>query len=68
MNNNIKAELIQECLEQLWKYRSTARDPTAYMNHIIQIKHQNANEAKAIAEHEARKLEFNEIARKMGKI
>jgi len=66
MNNNIKAELIQECLEQLWKYRSTARDPTAYMNHIIQIKHQNANEAKAIAEHEAKKLEFNEIARKMG--
>jgi len=68
MNNNIEPDLIQECLDQLWKYRATTRDPTAYMNHIIQIKHQNANEAKAIAEHEARKLEFNEIARKMGKI
>jgi len=66
MNNNIAPELIQECLEQLWKYRATTRDPTAYMNHIIQIKHQNATEAKAIAEHEARKLEFAEIARKIG--
>jgi len=66
MNDNIKAELIQECLEQLWKYRATTRDPTAYMNHIIQVKWKNANEAKAIAEHEARKLEFAEIARKIG--
>lgn len=66
MNNNIEPDLIQECLDQLWKYRDTARDPIGYMNHIMQVKWQNANEAEAIKEHEARKLEFAEIARKIG--
>ena len=52
-----RPEHVVYCLEQLWEYRQGTKDPWPYLNHIMQITHQNQNEHEAISEHDARKAE-----------
>lgn len=52
-----RPEHIIYCLEQLWEYKDRTKDPWPYLNHIMQVEHQNANEAEAIAGHRQREKE-----------
>ena len=57
INSKCRPEHIIYCLEQLWEYRKSTKNPWPYLNHIMQIEHQNTNEREAIGAHEERKAE-----------
>jgi len=63
INSGCHSEHIIYCLEQLWQYRESTKDPWPYLNHVMQITHQNANEHDAITQHEQRKKEEQDAER-----
>jgi hypothetical protein len=67
-NQEIPASVIAEVLEDIEPFLKTARNKQGYIRQVMKIKHQNYRERAHIKEHEAVKLDYQDLVERLRRV